>query len=30
MVIAIEPITAVVSEDVVYSDINDWNLYTKR
>ena len=30
MVIAIEPITAVVSDDVVYWDLNDWNLYTKK
>lgn len=30
MVIAIEPITAVVSDDVVFGDLNDWNLYCKK
>lgn len=30
MVVALEPITAVQSDDVVYRDINDWNLYCKK
>lgn len=30
MVIALEPITAVLSEDVVYRDINDRNLYCRK
>lgn len=30
MVIAIEPITAVVSTDVVFWELNDWNLYCKK
>lgn len=30
MVIAIEPITAIASDDVVFSDLNDWNLYCKK
>lgn len=30
MVIALEPITAVASDDVVYRDTNDWNLYCRK
>lgn len=30
MVVALEPITAVQSDDVVYRDVNDWNLYCRK
>lgn len=30
MVVALEPITAVESDDVVYRDVNDWNLYCRK
>ena len=30
MIVALEPITAVESDDVVYHDINDWNLYCRK
>lgn len=30
MVVALEPITAVKSDDVIYRDLNDWNLYCRK
>lgn len=30
MVVALEPITAISSDDIVYGPKNDWNLYCKR
>ena len=30
MVVALEPITAVKSDDVVYRDLNDRNLYCRK
>ena len=30
MVVAIEPITAIESDDVVYGELNDWNLYCRK